>query len=134
MKARGENGRIFLLALILPHTMNIKFHQCCIIGVRAYVIIPISRFHNASTVSICKPNDASDIEQITQQRYLVDQTHPTMYRSVAHTSQVDESLFGKDSGRNGTMTKGRRTVTGPLAPSSIVISADELNRIRVSSA
>eukprot|EP00598_Pedospumella_elongata_P001430 CAMPEP_0184975840 /NCGR_PEP_ID=MMETSP1098-20130426/6939_1 /TAXON_ID=89044 /ORGANISM="Spumella elongata, Strain CCAP 955/1" /LENGTH=461 /DNA_ID=CAMNT_0027498615 /DNA_START=99 /DNA_END=1484 /DNA_ORIENTATION=+ len=28
------------------------------------------------------------------------------------------------------MTKGRRTVTGPLAPSSIVISADELNRIR----
>ncbi len=55
-----------------------------------------------------------------------------MYRSVAHTSQVDESLFGKDSGRNGTMTKGRRTVTGPLAPSSIVISADELNRIRVS--
>lgn len=52
----------------------------------------------------------------------------TMYRSIAHTSQVDESLFGKDS---GALTKGRKTVTGPLAPSSIVISVEELNRIRV---
>ena len=52
-----------------------------------------------------------------------------MYRQIGQTSTVDESLFG--GGESGTLTKGRRTVTGPLAPSSVVISADDLNRIKV---
>jgi hypothetical protein len=53
-----------------------------------------------------------------------------MYRQIGQTSSIDESLFGgKES---GSLTKGgRRTVTGPLAPTSVVISMEELNRIKV---
>ena len=59
---------------------------------------------------------------------LLQSENKTMYRSIGHASTVDESLFGKGSGR---MSKGRKTVTGPLGPSAVVISADELNRIKV---
>lgn len=62
-------------------------------------------------------------------RTLVSISYNKMYRSIGHTSTVDESLFGK--GDSGRMTKGRRTVTGPLAASSVVVTMDELNRIKV---
>lgn len=52
-----------------------------------------------------------------------------MYRSIGHTSTVDESLFGKSSGR--ALSRGKRTVTGPLAPSTVVLTAEELARIKV---
>jgi hypothetical protein len=50
------------------------------------------------------------------------------YRAIGSTSSIDESLFGKGG---GSLTTTRRKVTGPLGPSSVVISADELMRIKV---
>ncbi|KAJ1437730.1 tumor suppressor, Mitostatin-domain-containing protein [Ochromonadaceae sp. CCMP2298] len=52
------------------------------------------------------------------------------YRAIGSTSSIDESLFGKGG---GSLTTTRRKVTGPLGPSSVVISADELMRIKYGS-
>jgi len=55
------------------------------------------------------------------------------YRAIGHNSSVDESLFGNNDNKSGHLNnKNTRTkfiATGPLPPSSVVISADELNKI-----
>lgn len=58
------------------------------------------------------------------------------YRAIGHNSSVDESLFGNSSDKNsylnGKKTRTKFVATGPLPPSSVVISVDELNKILVS--
>lgn len=60
------------------------------------------------------------------------------YRAISSTSMVDETLFGssQNSGRDGSKLGGslsgsRKVVKGPLAPSAVVISTHELERIKV---
>lgn len=59
------------------------------------------------------------------------------YRAIGYNSSVDESLFGnsndKNSSLHGKKTRTKFVATGPLPPSSVVISVDELNKILVSS-
>ena len=60
------------------------------------------------------------------------------YRTISDgINSVDESLFG-NSGRNSRGSNksnnqhmGRKTVTGPLVPQSVVITQRELERIKV---
>lgn len=59
------------------------------------------------------------------------------YRTISDgINSVDESLFG-NSGRNSRGSNksnnhtGRKTITGPLAPQSVVITQRELERIKV---
>lgn len=55
------------------------------------------------------------------------------YRSIGYTSSVDESLFGNND-KDQPSSRGFKTkklVTGPLPPSSVVISMNELSRIMV---
>lgn len=49
------------------------------------------------------------------------------YRSVSSQSSIDESLFGASSTLSNT---GRRIVKAPVPASAVVISADELYRIK----
>lgn len=50
------------------------------------------------------------------------------YRAVNATSHVDETLFGEPLAK--TFRNSRRIVTGPLAPSDVVVSENDLTRIK----
>eukprot|EP01040_Poterioochromonas_malhamensis_P005596 gene5597-6015_t len=69
------------------------------------------------------------METVSQKQW----TQPR-YRAVGATSMVDETLFGntKDSRRpsGGTMNGSRKIVKGPIAPSAVIISQNELERIK----
>ena len=50
------------------------------------------------------------------------------YRAVSATSHVDETLFGEPLAK--TFRNSRRIVTGPVAASDVVVSENELTRIK----
>eukprot|EP01031_Cornospumella_fuschlensis_P039900 gene39900-48587_t len=54
----------------------------------------------------------------------------TRYRAVGATSSVDESLFGSPTSGIQKHNASRRIVKAPVPPNAVVISADELMRIK----